>query len=148
MDSRKALRCVPWTAGGIAVVALASSLACRLFNPDFQYISDQFKTVQFVRDSAQVRRLVMDAQSFKQEKKPGVKAPEQIAFVDAMLNQPSIEVPAGSYLRMLEQSGASCSKAPYQNARYVRVRVTTGGAKGEVGWGCWGVNLAGVNAMP
>src|SRR5580658_1747174 len=132
MDSRKAVRCVPRAAGGIAVIALASSLACRLFNPDFQYISDQFKTVQFVRDSAQVRRLVTDAQSFKQEKEPGVKAPEQIAFVDEMLNQPSIEVPAGSYLRMLEQSGASCSKIPYEAARYARVRVTTGSAKGQV----------------
>jgi hypothetical protein len=131
-----------------SVPGFPDNVTRRLLNNDHEAISDRSKTVRIVLDSRQVRGLISDAERLNREKRAEGGRSEQITFVDAMRNQPSIEIPPGSYCHILEQSEATCSKNPLQNPKYIKVRVTTGSAKGQIGWGCQGVDITREDAMP
>jgi len=67
--------------------------------------------------------------------------PERIAFLGFMRTASNTMVPPNSYCRILERSAAICSSIPQLNPYYVKVRITSGSAKGQEGWGCLGSDI-------
>ncbi len=130
-------------AAAVATLALAICSSC---GPDHQAISDRSRTIRLVPDSTEARRLIADAERLNRDKNNDVESPEQDAFVDAMTSRQTIEVPPGSYARILEWSTAVCAKVRY-NPVYIEVLVTTGSAKGETGWGCM-LDITLTNPLP
>ena len=74
--------------------------------------------------------------------------PERAAFLDAMTREPSVEVAANSYCRVVKRSTAKCCKAVQDTCTFVKLRVTTGLSKGTEGWGCEGENVYSAWPMP
>ena len=62
--------------------------------------------------------------------------PERVAFIDAMAKKPGVLAPPNSYCRVVQRSGAKCTKNPEYSSAFVKVRVSTGPSKGTEGWGC------------
>jgi hypothetical protein len=140
-----------WLVAGLVAVAGLAIFWWPLFDPDRQLVTQKYQPVRFVRDSPEVRSLIKDAASREVERrKLGTfeETQEQNNFVDGMANRPRIEIPAGSYCRIIERSEAVCGKKPGYGGSFVLVRVTRGAAKGQIGWGCWAGDVFGVNAMP
>ena len=136
-----------WRATARATLALMAIIASWDCDYDHQGMSDRSRAVRLVPDSPEVRRLLI-AERMNRVRKNETESPEQNAFVDAMTSRQTIEVPSGSYFRLLEWSEAVCTKRPGQNPRYIEVRVTMGSAKGSIGWACLGVDVAFTNAPP
>ena len=67
--------------------------------------------------------------------------PERIAFLNAIARTPNKTIPPNSYCRILQRSAAICSRIPQDNPYYVKVRITSGPAKGQEGWGCLGNDI-------
>ncbi len=82
------------------------------------------------------------------EQHPELYIPEQLAFLDAMAKAPGVIVPGKSHCRIIAHSEAICSRHPQQNPTYVKVRVTDGPSKGQIGWGCLGDGIQLNVAMP
>ncbi len=130
----------------LTLAAVTGTLVLLSCDADHQAITDKSRTTRLVPDSPEVRSLIADAQRLNRDKKNDVESPEQDAFVDAMTSRQTIEVPPGSYLRILQWSTAVCAKVRY-NSVFIKVQVTTGDAKGEIGWGCM-LDITLTNPLP
>ena len=135
--------CHPIWVGAITLALVATSACAR----DRQ-LKSQPSTTRLVLDSPKVRQLISAAKQRNYDWNPEIVPPEQIAFVDAMEAQPSIEVPPESYARLLEQPQAVRSKHPLLNPKYIKVQVTTGSASGQIGWGCLGDGFGYTTSWP
>jgi hypothetical protein len=130
---------------GLLSIMGLSSFSCGLFSIN-EAITDRSKPIRVVLDTPDVRRQIAERPALG--KRGEADSRQQAAFVDAMADSEGVEIPPGSYCRVLERSEAICSKDPNQNPTYVKVLITTGGAKGQVGWGCLGDGITRLHAIP
>jgi hypothetical protein len=140
-----------------ASVLLLGIAGCRSLNPNYAYVSQRYSEVRLVNDSPEVRRLLdagaaQDAatrRSFDDltpdqqlelnkdlHSHPERHMADRRKLVEAMGDQPGFIVTGEQYFRVLEQSPAGCASDPVTTSNYVRVRVSTGQAKGKEGWAC------------
>ena len=68
---------------------------------------------------------------------PELYFPMHVRFVNAMKHQPSLQIRAKSYARLLESSTARCEVDPSLSANWVKVRITTGPERGREGLLCF-----------
>lgn len=115
-----------------------------------RYLDDSRK----IRDEIEHEKkseLVTDAQAKLKElnSHPERYIGDRIAFVNAMRSASCTMVPANSYGEFLDQrEGARCGAGLFQTSDYIKVRITSGPAKGTVGWGCAPSDIVRTVAMP
>jgi hypothetical protein len=126
----------------------AMTCACSWFDPDRQARTNADAVVPLVPDSPEVRRLIADGARIQPDRRSRNGSPEQKTFIDTMLAQPKIGVPPGSFVRIIEQSKAQCTRHPHVGPYYIKVIVTTGSEKGKIAWGCLGDGIYLAHVMP
>jgi hypothetical protein len=124
----------------------AAGAGCAMFDYEHAARAVSGRQVKLVLDTPDVQRLVTGAESSDRSSTGGLR--EQGRFLDLMEGQPAVGIPPGSYVRILERSHAVCTRQPNENPYFVKVRVTSGVAKGETGWGCLGVDIVLAHDMP
>jgi len=157
----------------LAVIILMITAGCAAFKARFSSITAD-RPVRLVLDSPEVRQLIARQEAFQPRERaeidhfkkdrdrertddaagplreslqhPERYIPERTAFLDAMAQAPGVIVPGKSYCRILARSEAMCSRQPYYNPTYLKVRITSGPSKGQEGWACLGddIRLGGV----
>ncbi len=106
--------------------------------------------IRLVVDSPEVRQLIVNQEAEiasedlqDESRQPEKYMPRRLAFIASMDRQPFIMVVAqNSYCRFLKQTRASCSKNPFSDGSYMKVRITTGPSKGQEGWSCMSEDVA------
>jgi hypothetical protein len=136
-NARRTSLGVTTVAGLVLVILGAMGGVCCDY--DHEAISDKSRVIRLVPDTQEVRLLLASGERLGlANKRNDAKLSEQTAFVDAMTSRATIEIPPGTYFRVLEWSNAVCSTRPQENPAYIKVLITTGSAKGEIGWACLG----------
>jgi hypothetical protein len=148
------LRCLKST---IVIGLSVGSSSCVYFNKNYSNIvrGPKSSTVHVVNDSMEIRHLISEAEALDARWEPLSLSqfvdraaherfateymPNRRRLLDAMNQAPGFTVVGGSYCRIIEKSGAQCeAEAAFYSTTYVKVRISTGPAKGKEGWVCKG----------
>lgn len=138
-------------------VFILSALGCGL-NPNYRYVTRDNSTTKLVTESSEVRRLLAEGRTQDEKRElqlregthdqqvqhvedielhPDLYMVERRKLLSAMGRQPGVLVTGKQYFRVIEQSSVLCANDPITTgAEYVKVQVSTGPAKGIVGWAC------------
>jgi hypothetical protein len=119
-----------------------------VINCDYAATLSPCNPVKIPFDTPEIEALIASEEKIEGEGNYQENFPRRLAVMDQVRGQPHDAVPYGSYCRQIEASNAICSRVPSSNPNFVKVEVTTGTAKGAVGWICLGEDAAYTMAWP
>lgn len=130
---------------GVAIILLGVTSGCNPFRRDYSLgwlISSESSSVNVVLDSAAVRQLIA-AETVRQRHERGLEekgGPTEIhdrsAFLKSFASFPSIMLPAGTRVRILESTSCRCNPRGQLSESMIQARLLDGPEEGKVGWIC------------
>jgi hypothetical protein len=118
---------------GVSLAAVGCGFV-GLVDPNYAYATkdDLHPTVHLVRDTPEVRALLATAAS--------PKTAPTAQLLGAMAREPGVEIPGGSYARLVEFSQAQCED--FNRFHFMKVRITSGPRRGAEGWACFMIDVS------